>query len=522
LDPKRITALAVLLAIAASIALMFIHPQPAISVAWQDNASNTVPVEQEENSPPPVSSEQCLLKVYGDRGVQEIRVSGNKTCPASYVVEITVKRGYRLKSARIGGHEYNSTRFTVSLTDNATLAVSTERLYVTIRVLVNASAPYLLNGTEHRGNATLRVPLGARMNLTLLPGRRGSFDLVPLNASAMLVASGNATVRLYWLQRCRGVLVKSNVPVPLLPACHKPPIVLSYGLAGPTINATHRYWLAWYWVREGNRTWWWSPGINGTKLHIERPANVTLHYIPGLKTLPYVERVYQWPEAHVKYAGLRVWVEDGWAKAKANLTYQFFYLNGTKYGGPVYYYVLVLQAPPDVSLVKVEAYVPSGSGHFFFVPLAWGNFSAGLLVCGKGFLYVSNETRYDLDRLDADYEARGYSFLDVWPPYLRFHRSVPTRFSILVNFTALREAWSRGLCDMPLRKIFPGSNIRGRFSDSPISGNMNPVKGVYPDSAFIVYRWPSGDNLLVFIYLLLKGYGSPAPYIAARITGVAP
>jgi len=53
-------------------------------------------------------------------------------------------------------------------------------------------------------------------------------------------------------------------------------------------NETHSYWLAWYWVEEENKTWWWSYGINGSKLCVNTTANVTLHYVLGLKELPYV------------------------------------------------------------------------------------------------------------------------------------------------------------------------------------------------------------------------------------------
>jgi len=362
LDPRRITALVVLLAITASIALMFILSHHTTSVAQRDNVSYTAPVEQAGNSSPTVSSELCLLKVLSDKGVEEIHVSGNKTCPASYVVEIIVKRGYRLRRVRIGAHEYNSTIFTVTLTDNATLIVLTERIYVSLRVLVNGSAPYLVNGSERRGDATLRVPLGARVNITGLQGRWRGFELAPLNRSTTVEATGNMTVHLYWLRRCQGVYVTSNVPVPLLPACHKPPLTLSYGLAGPTINATHRYWLAWYWIEENGSRHWWSPGINGTKLHIPRPANITLHYIPGLKDLPYVLRVYKWPEPYFNgscplspgKAVEDIEVKDGWVHLY-NFRPCTWPLSNTKYLDSF----VVMGLDGSVGVVKVEVYVPS-------------------------------------------------------------------------------------------------------------------------------------------------------------------
>ena len=472
---------------------------------------------------PRIKQANCFLNARNGSHYIVHLYSRDTLCPATWRYSVATAPGYNVQVYLSNGSKLPP-RGTLFLGGNASLIVKASRVNVTVKFAVNAPAPYLVNGSQHRGNLTLTLPWGATLNITPLRLEKGPELLTPINRSLTLNVTGNVTVRLAWEMRCRGVSFRSEpVGVRGLPKCLPVPVTVEFPLEGPAINSTHRYWLAWYWIEENGSKWWWSPGINGSKLRINRPANVTLHYVLGLKELPYVLKVYKWPQAHIKYAGLKVWIEDGWAKAKANLTYMYFYLNGTKYGGHVYYYVLVLEAPSNASLVKVEVYAPGRPGHLFLVPLAWGNFSAGLLVCGKGFLYISNDTRYNISMIDADYKARGYSFLDLWPPYLRLHRATPARLRILVNFTALREAWSKGLCNMPIQKILPGSGIKGTFMESSISGNLNPVKGVYPDTADIVYRWPSGRNLIAVIYYLdLQESRSPAPYIAARIVGVAP
>ncbi|GEM_PF-5565200 len=200
--------------------------------------------------------------------------------------------------------------------------------HITVGVWGNYSGSVLVNGTRYQVPFNLTVPCGASLNITPVGGQRGLWRILPLNGSFLLTARENVSLGLYWLLRCDGVLVTANVPnasalvdgvLRGLPYCARPPVVVEGVFGGPAINGTHRWWLGWCWVEERGKRWWWSYGVNGSRLRVEGPANVTLYYLPGLRGLPYVERVLEFPKPFFGMCMLHPggsvedWeVKDGW------------------------------------------------------------------------------------------------------------------------------------------------------------------------------------------------------------------
>ncbi|GEM_PF-1979267 len=286
-------------------------------------------------SRPPV----CLLEARNGTGYTVYLVKTGGRCPSAWSYRVVPRHGWRIASITL--HTANRTASlnatgSLIIYGNASLVVEAERVYVSVRILVNASAPYLVNGTEHKGPTTLRVPLGSLIVIKAKPQKAGVGSYIPLNSTVVYTADQNTTLRLYWAYRinytCKpGEIwiitnLRENVTAYIngkpvqLPTCIRPPVVVEGVFAGPAINGTHRYWLGWYWVEEGGRRWWWSYGINGSRLRVEGPANITLYYLPGLKGLPYVERVVEFPEGFFNGScplnpgkAVEDWeVRDGW------------------------------------------------------------------------------------------------------------------------------------------------------------------------------------------------------------------
>ena len=247
---------------------------------------------------PHIKPATCFLNAKNGSHYTVHLYSRDTLCPATWRYSVTATPGYKIQVYLSNGSKLPPSG-SLLLGGNASLIVKASRVNVTLKLVVNAAAPYLINGSQHRGNLTLILPWGATINITLLRLEKGPEILTPLNRSLALNVTGNLTVRLVWELRCRGVSFRSEpVRVKGLPKCLPAPVTVEFPIEGPAINGTHRWWLAWYWVEENGSKWWWSPGINGTKLHITKPANVTLHYLPGLKNLPYVKRVVEFPDGY--------------------------------------------------------------------------------------------------------------------------------------------------------------------------------------------------------------------------------
>ncbi len=267
---------------------------------------------------------RCYLNAENGTGFTiYLKRLGPGLCPSHWRYRVVAKPGYRVATVFLGDAPAPK-EGVVLIYRNASLSVEARRMYYVLSIIVNYSAPYLVNGTKHKGSLDI-VALrgGAFINITSLPLVAGRWSFVPINSSVQVVVSGNTTVRLYWRKVCRGVTVKSNVALPGLPACYEPPVRLNYSIEGPVINGTHRWWLGWYWVEEGGRRYWWSPGINGSTLVVKHPANVTAVYLPGLRDLPYVAKVPLWPgyyfNGSCKYSpgrpAERLEIRGGWVRA---------------------------------------------------------------------------------------------------------------------------------------------------------------------------------------------------------------
>ena len=507
-DRRVAVVVAVLAVLAAAAALVFWPRPPATKPVISGNASS---VNATPASPPRVN---VTVRLVAQSVAGPVLVNGSRV---ELPVTLRVARCSVLNVTQDSwpGWEALNGSLTVRACHNATLRLAWRRIYATVRF--EGEGPFQLDGKNMTAPVALKLPLYTVHNVTQLPYRRGAATYTPLNRSLTLNVTGNVTVRLAWEMRCRGVSFRSEpVGVRGLPKCLPVPVTVEFPLEGPAINSTHRYWLAWYWIEENGSKWWWSPGINGSKLRIDKPANVTLHYLPGLKNLPYVVRVYRWPEAYVR-AGMRVWVGGGWVRANASKPFTFT----SKYGTYDYYdYVVIFSVPGDAGLVEVEAYVPSGNGHITLYYLPWGGFTYAEVVCGKGLEVYSTDSYFDLEKFGFGGNGSGIG--------LEVHAFAPARMTVLVNTSAFEEVWRRGKCETPVNTLYPyvvinGRRHRWRSDEYYVSDTvLNPVHAIKPLSVFTVYRKPGGRRLILVKYFLWVKDGRPAPFLAVRVKGVAP
>ena len=252
----------------------------------------------------------CVLRVNGPRGYS-ITVNGTPKC-VPFVIE--TKCGTKLTLEASNESPLNAThklKFTGWLTSSGSIVLS--------------------------------------RNLTLVLKRNESLTLNAIATSSAL--------------SCRGVLVKSEIPGATiltgakrlsLPACLTPPVELEGEWFVP-LNDTHGYWLAWYWIESNGVKYWWSYGLNGSRIKLDRPANVTLHYTLGLKELPYVTKVWVLPE-------------HAWRVEKGICVYRVgnrsLYM-AYREDAPYFLCILMLEVPREVGLVALDL-VP-GDRHTYSV-----------------------------------------------------------------------------------------------------------------------------------------------------------
>jgi len=443
----------------------------------------------------------CVLDAANGSGytVHVKRLGGR--CPSVWAYSVEARRGWRLRGVELAANgtarRLNASGY-VELSGNATLRVEAERVRVTVRILPNASAPYLVNGSRRRGNATLEVPLGSTLVVEPLPLNRTGGGYVPLNTSGALVVEGNATLHLYWAWRwrpCRGGAVRIVPSVPgleasiavggeerRLPLCLNPPVSIGPGIAGPVINATHRWWLAWYWVEENGSRHWWSPGINGSTLVVRGPANVTAVYVPGLKDLPYVERVWRWPEPYFNgscplnpgKAVEDIEVRDGWVHVYNPRT-----CVGERENKDIGRVFAFLEVSRLVGAVKLEVWVPD-----------WRNArDAGIYVA----IYDAGE--------DMDGKNHGvFTGARLDDPMNNFRPPVPVRTVIYTDTVYFCEA-------QPRRWIITMAGV-----------GFNKY-GFVKDWMHSFWRLPRGDR---FLYVCVESIGTVARDVYIRVIAVSP
>ena len=312
----------------------------------------------------------CFLEPSTDSGVEQVfieAVNGSRVCPVLYSVSIRLRPGYRLKSARVGSSTFGKPSFKVLVDENATLRIETERIRVHVEILSNTTGSYaIINGVNVTLPYSLEVFYGDRISVTPL----NTTNRIALNQTVTLIAQRDIALRLYFvnassktkridwrytgrLPECDGVLVYSNARNATalvngrnvtLPFCAKPPVLVR-GVYKQQLNATHSLWLAWYWVDYGSERVWWSYGINGSTLKIRKPARVEIHYLLGLKDLPYVLRIDP------------VVFEDWFKEAPWNVSQdggeiRIIGLNKTWWGEYIFFVIVVV--PKEVGWLRVR------------------------------------------------------------------------------------------------------------------------------------------------------------------------
>ncbi len=291
-----LTSLAVL-ALTLNPRWISLFPAPTKPAVNASNAGNASGVNA-STSPSPGGNVTVRLVAVPDGAVL---VNGSRlTVPATLsVARCSV---LNVTQASWPGWEALNGTLLVRACRDTTLRLAWRRIYATVRF--EGEGPFQLDGKNMTAPVAVKLPLYTLHNLTQLPYRRAAGSYVPLNGSVKLRVTGNLTVRLAWRMVCGGVLVRSDGPAVEVvsggakyrtPVCLPSPATLEAPLEVP-INATHSWWLAWYWVGfRGGGGHWWSPTLNGSKLEVSGRPVVTLHYYVGMRGLRYVQAIVKWP-----------------------------------------------------------------------------------------------------------------------------------------------------------------------------------------------------------------------------------
>lgn len=327
-------------------------------------------VNHPQNTPEkPRLSRLCYLEPSLDEGVERVFVrtlNGSRACPVMYSVEIRLKEGYRLRSATVGGKAFKGLKFNVLVSENETLKVETERIKIRVEILSNATGAYaLVNGANVSLPYSLEVDYGEWLNVTPIE----VVGLKPLNGTVILRPVEDISLKLYYinassvvkgvdwrfngsLPSCEGVLVYSNARLAwaivdgrnvTLPYCASNSVEVEGSFELP-LNKTHSLWLAWY-----NASGTVYPYFESEKIEV-KDGVVELHYVVGLRGLPYVARLdlallRDWYEAY----RWNVSVEDGWIRLTPGTYMQ-------KWGLSIYGFVFIV-LPDKANKVWVEIMV---------------------------------------------------------------------------------------------------------------------------------------------------------------------
>ncbi|HEX68884.1 MAG TPA: hypothetical protein ENG10_01135, partial [Candidatus Bathyarchaeota archaeon] len=212
-------------------------------------------------------------------------------------------KGWRFAYWVVNNSKLVERNLTLVLRGETRVTAVFKKLKCTLRIISNISDRAYVNGKEEALPFESKYSCGEAV--TIAPAHIKGFR--PLNFTTAIVLNRNLTASLLYVRErvdeCeKGILITSNVARWILvngwnvtlPYCAKPPAVIQGAFEMPH-NGTHSWWLGWYWVRSASRhAYWWSHGINGSILYVDEPAEVKVHYLLGLKGLPYVVRIWNY------------------------------------------------------------------------------------------------------------------------------------------------------------------------------------------------------------------------------------
>jgi|GEM_PF-3728047 len=212
-------------------------------------------------------------------------------------------KGWRFAYWVVNNSKLVERNLTLVLRGETRVTAVFKKLKCTLRIISNISDRAYVNGKEEALPFESKYSCGE--TVTIAPAHIKGFR--PLNFTTAIVLNRNLTASLLYVRErvdeCeKGILITSNVARWILvngwnvtlPYCAKPPAVIQGAFEMPH-NGTHSWWLGWYWVRSASRhAYWWSHGINGSILYVDEPAEVKVHYLLGLKGLPYVVRIWNY------------------------------------------------------------------------------------------------------------------------------------------------------------------------------------------------------------------------------------
>ena len=355
---------------------------------WHLNLKPLFPSEQEQLQKP-----RLVTLNVSSVGAGKVLVNGSEAgqiqleAGSIVILEASAEKYWRLREWRVNGTPRAADERLVLFVNGPTLVEAVfERVMVRLVIFGNASpASVAVNGTVYQLPYNASLPAGTYLEIAPV----AEDDLVALDKPVTLKLEEDTEITLRFRKAsnaytpvCRAegwVLVDSeaakwaivNGENRTLPVCVPAPAAVRGPFQVP-LNETHSLWLAWYWVEQNGTMWWWSYGLNGSTLYLERgPANVTLHYVLGLKDLPYVERVYWHLSCYYNctYKGRLVgeisWkgISDGW-----------YLLRDLKGYGDMR--ILVDLADANITILELQ-----GVGTGFRVKPVWrGGFTSGVFV----------------------------------------------------------------------------------------------------------------------------------------------
>lgn len=274
------------------------------------------------------------------------------------ILEASAEKYWRLREWRVNGTPRGANeRLLLFINGPTQVKAVFERVMVRLVILGNASpASVDVNGTVYPLPYNATLPAGTYLEIA--PVAEG--DLIALDKPLEVRLEEDTEITLRFrkpstqVKACKGeemVLVEGdaakwaivNGENRTLPVCVPAPVAVKGPFRVP-FNKTHSLWLAWYWIEQNGSKWWWSYGINGSTLYLEHgPANVTLHYVLGLKQLPYVVNV--WNYTPIEYYVQRSYVyvfEDYGIKLIPTGRHRYFNT------------MTLLELPREFGLVEVE------------------------------------------------------------------------------------------------------------------------------------------------------------------------
>ncbi len=261
-------------------------------------------------------------------------------------------KGWRFAYWAVNGNKLVERNLTLILRGETKVTAVFKGLVCMLRIISNLSNRAYVNENEVALPFESKYSCGKR--ITIAPARIKGYR--PLNSTSAIILNRNLTVSLLYVKEhadaCEnGISIISNIARRVLvnglnvtlPYCARPPAIIQGAFEIPH-NSTHSWWLGWYLVRPANKhVYWWSYGINGSVLYVDEPGEVKVHYLLGLKDLPYVVKIWNYSSYGYKTGIFRYRLQDNKI---------MFYITPGKHA--FYGFEGLLEFSSDIGLIEVD------------------------------------------------------------------------------------------------------------------------------------------------------------------------